>query len=211
MAKGVLHLSKFKGTTAVGIVCNDGVVLAADMRATIGNMVMSKSVTKIFQIDEHLALAGAGNVGDILSLVRMLRAETKLYRARVGREMSVKALATLTANILNGTKYFPYFGWFLIGGYDEKPDLYSVDMAGGMTEDKYVSAGSGMEFAYAVLENEYKEDMSVDEGVKLAIKAINTAIKRDVFTGDGILVVKITKEGYRELDKKEVEKILKTL
>ncbi|ALM76443.1 Proteasome subunit beta 1 [Thermococcus barophilus] len=181
------------------------------MRATIGNMVMSKSVTKIFQIDEHLALAGAGNVGDILSLVRMLRAETKLYRARVGREMSVKALATLTANILNGTKYFPYFGWFLIGGYDEKPDLYSVDMAGGMTEDKYVSAGSGMEFAYAVLENEYKEDMSVDEGVKLAIKAINTAIKRDVFTGDGILVVKITKEGYRELDKKEVEKILKTL
>nr|WP_145973243.1 archaeal proteasome endopeptidase complex subunit beta [Thermococcus barophilus] len=207
----MLHLSKFKGTTAVGIVCNDGVVLAADMRATIGNMVMSKSVTKIFQIDEHLALAGAGNVGDILSLVRMLRAETKLYRARVGREMSVKALATLTANILNGTKYFPYFGWFLIGGYDEKPDLYSVDMAGGMTEDKYVSAGSGMEFAYAVLENEYKEDMSVDEGVKLAIKAINTAIKRDVFTGDGILVVKITKEGYRELDKKEVEKILKTL
>ncbi|WP_048159855.1 archaeal proteasome endopeptidase complex subunit beta [Thermococcus barophilus] len=211
MAKGVLHLSKFKGTTTVGIVCNDGVVLAADMRATIGNMVMSKNVTKIFQIDEHLALAGAGNVGDILSLVRMLRAETKLYRARVGREMSVKALATLTANILNGTKYFPYFGWFLIGGYDEKPNLYSVDMAGGMTEDKYVSAGSGMEFAYAVLENEYKEDMSVDEGVKLAVKAINTAIKRDVFTGDGILVVKITKEGYRELDKKEVDKILKTL
>ncbi len=211
MAKGVLHLSKFKGTTTVGIVCNDGVVLAADMRATIGNMVMSKNVTKIFQIDEHLALAGAGNVGDILSLVRMLRAETKLYRARVGREMSVKALATLTANILNGTKYFPYFGWFLIGGYDEKPNLYSVDMAGGMTEDKYVSAGSGMEFAYAVLENEYKEDMSVDEGVKLAVKAINTAIKRDVFTGDGILVVKITKEGYRELDRKEVDKILKTL
>ncbi|WP_457753094.1 archaeal proteasome endopeptidase complex subunit beta [Thermococcus sp.] len=211
MAKGVLHLSKFKGTTTVGIVCNDGVVLAADMRATIGNMVMSKNVTKIFQIDEHLALAGAGNVGDILSLVRMLRAETKLYRARVGREMSVKALATLTANILNGTKYFPYFGWFLIGGYDEKPDLYSVDMAGGMTEDKYVSAGSGMEFAYAVLENEYREDMSVDEGVKLAVKAINTAIKRDVFTGDGILVVKITKEGYRELDRKEVDKILKTL
>ncbi|WP_324735293.1 archaeal proteasome endopeptidase complex subunit beta [Thermococcus sp. SY098] len=211
MAKGVLHLSKFKGTTTVGIVCNDGVVLAADMRATIGNMVMSKNVTKIFQIDEHLALAGAGNVGDILSLVRMLRAETKLYRARVGREMSVKALATLTANILNGTKYFPYLGWFLIGGYDEKPNLYSVDMAGGMTEDKYVSAGSGMEFAYAVLENEYKEDMSVDEGVKLAVKAINTAIKRDIFTGDGILVVKITKEGYRELDKKEVDKILKTL
>lgn len=203
-------MSKFKGTTTVGIVCNDGVVLAADMRAAFGNMVMAKNVTKIFQIDEHLALAGAGNVGDILSLVRMLRAEAKLYRARVGRKMSVKALATLTANILNGTKYFPYFGWFLIGGYDEKPRVYSVDMAGGMTEDNYVSAGSGMEFAYAILENEYKKDMSVNEGVKLAVKAINTAIKRDVFTGDGIMVVKITKEGYRELSKKGVDEILKS-
>lgn len=203
-------MSKFKGTTTVGIVCNDGVVLAADMRAAFGNMVMAKNVTKIFQIDEHLALAGAGNVGDILSLVRMLRAEAKLYRARIGRKMSVKALATLTANILNGTKYFPYFGWFLIGGYDEKPRVYSVDMAGGMTEDNYVSAGSGMEFAYAILENEYKKDMSVNEGVKLAVKAINTAIKRDVFTGDGIMVVKITKEGYRELSKKGVDEILKS-
>lgn len=180
------------------------------MRAAFGNMVMAKNVTKIFQIDEHLALAGAGNVGDILSLVRMLRAEAKLYRARVGRKMSVKALATLTSNILNGTKYFPYFGWFLIGGYDEKPRVYSVDMAGGMTEDNYVSAGSGMEFAYAILENEYKKDMSVNEGVKLAVKAINTAIKRDVFTGDGIMVVKITKEGYRELSKKGVDEILKS-
>nr|WP_206204905.1 MULTISPECIES: archaeal proteasome endopeptidase complex subunit beta [unclassified Thermococcus] len=204
-------MSKFKGTTTVGIVCKGGVVLAADMRAALGNMIMAKNVTKIFQIDEHLALAGAGDVGDILSLVRMLRAETRLYRARVGREMSVKALATLTANILNGTRYFPYFGWFLIGGYEEKPRIYSVDMAGGMTEDKYVSAGSGMEFAYAILENEYKENMHVDEGVKLAVKAINTAIKRDVFTGDGIMVATITKEGYKELSREEVGEILKSL
>ena len=204
-------MSKFKGTTTVGIVCREGVVLAADMRAALGNMVMAKNVTKIFQIDEHLALAGAGNVGDILSLVRMLRAEAKLYRARVGREMSVKALATLTANILNETKYLPYFGWFLIGGYDEKPRIYSVDMAGGITEDRYVSAGSGMEFAYAVLEDEYRENMDIDEGVKLAVKAINTAIKRDVFTGDGIMVAIITKEGYRELSKEEVDEIIKGL
>lgn len=203
-------MSKFKGTTTVGIVCDDGVVLAADMRAALGNMIMAKNVTKIFQIDEHLALAGAGNIGDILSLVRMLRAEAKLYRARVGREMSVKVLATLTANVLNRTKYLPYFGWFLIGGYDKKPRIYSVDMAGGMTEDKYVSAGSGMEFAYAVLENEYKENIKIDEGVKLAVKAINTAIKRDVFTGDGIMVVTITKDGYRELSRKEIDGILKS-
>lgn len=204
-------MDKIKGTTTVGIVCKDGVVLTADRRASLGNMVISKGVTKIFQVDDHLALAGAGTVGDILSLVRALRAEAKLYRAKVGKEMSTKALATLTSNILSGRKYLPYFGWFLIGGYDEKPSLYSIDMAGGITEDKYVSAGSGMEFAYSILDNEYSEKITLKNGVKLAIKAINTAIKRDVFTGDGIMVITMDKEGYRELSKEEVEKILKKL
>ncbi len=123
---------KLKGTTTVGIVCKDGVVLAADRRASLGNMVLSENVTKVFQIDDHLALAGAGSVGgDILSLVRLLRAEARLYRAKVGREMSVRALATLTSNVLHGNRFMPYFGWFLIAGYDEKPGLYSIDMAGG--------------------------------------------------------------------------------
>jgi len=207
----VWALDKIKGTTTVGIVCKDGVVLTADRRASLGNMVISKGVTKIFQVDDHLALAGAGAVGDILSLVRALRAESKLYRAKVGKEMSTKALATLTSNILSGRKYLPYFGWFLIGGYDEKPSLYSIDMAGGITEDKYVSAGSGMEFAYSILDNEYSEKITLNNGVKLAIKAINAAIKRDVFTGDGIMVVTIDREGYRELSKEEVEKLLKKL
>lgn len=204
-------MDKIKGTTTVGIVCKDGVVLTADRRASLGNMVISKGVTKIFQVDDHLALAGAGAVGDILSLVRALRAESKLYRAKVGKEMSTKALATLTSNILSGRKYLPYFGWFLIGGYDEKPSLYSIDMAGGITEDKYVSAGSGMEFAYSILDNEYSEKITLNNGVKLAIKAINAAIKRDVFTGDGIMVVTIDREGYRELSKEELEKLLKKL
>jgi len=207
----VWALDKIKGTTTVGIVCKDGVVLTADRRASLGNMVISKGVTKIFQVDDHLALAGAGTVGDILSLVRALRAEAKLYRAKVGKEMSTKALATLTSNILSGKKHLPYFGWFLIGGHDEKPSLYSIDMAGGITEDKYVSAGSGMEFAYSILDNEYSEKITLKNGVKLAIKATNTAIKRDVFTGDGIMSVIIDKEGYRELSKEEVEKILKKL
>ena len=200
---------KLKGTTTVGIVCKDGVVLAADKRASLGNMVLSKEVTKIFQIDDHLALAGAGNVGDILSLVRLLRAEAKLYRAKVGKEMSVKALATLTSNILHGSRFMPYFGWFLIAGYDEKPGLYSIDMAGGVTEDKFIAAGSGMEFAFAVLEGGYKENLDLEDGMKLALKAIKIATKRDVFTGDGITLVVVTKDGYRELGKEEIEALLK--
>ncbi|WP_048055449.1 archaeal proteasome endopeptidase complex subunit beta [Pyrococcus sp. NA2] len=200
---------KFKGTTTVGIVCKDGVVLAADRRASLGNIVYARNVTKIHKIDEHLAIAGAGDVGDILNLVRLLRAEAKLYYAQFGREMSARALATLLANILNGYKYFPYMAWFLVGGYDEKARLYSVDAVGGITEDKYMAAGSGMEFAYSILDAEYSDDITVKEGVKLAVKAINTAIKRDVFSGDGILVVTITKEGYSEISNAKLKAILK--
>ncbi len=200
---------KLKGTTTVGIVCKDGVVLAADKRASLGNMVLSGNVTKVFQIDDHLALAGAGSVGDILSLVRLLRAEARLYRAKVGNEMSVRALATLTSNILHGSRFMPYFGWFLIAGYDERPGLYSIDMAGGVTEDRFTAAGSGMEFAFAVLEDGYGEDMKLEEGIKLALKAIKIATRRDVFTGDGITLVTVTKDGYRELSKEEIEALLK--
>ncbi|NJE09737.1 archaeal proteasome endopeptidase complex subunit beta [Thermococcus sp. MAR1] len=200
---------KLKGTTTVGIVCKDGVVLAADRRASLGSMVLSENVTKVFQIDDHLALAGAGSVGDILSLVRLLRAEAKLYRAKVGYEMSVKALATLTSNILHGSRFMPYFGWFLIAGYDVKPGLYSIDMAGGITEDKFTAAGSGMEFAFAVLEDSYTEDIKLEEGIKLALRAIKAATRRDVFTGDGITLVTVTKDGYRELSKEEIEALLK--
>ncbi|CAB49664.1 archaeal proteasome endopeptidase complex subunit beta [Pyrococcus abyssi] len=200
---------KFKGTTTVGIVCSDGVVLAADRRASLGNIVYAKNVTKIHKIDEHLAIAGAGDVGDILNLVRLLRAEAKLYYAQSGKRMSVKALATLLANMLNGARMLPYLAWFLVGGFDEKPRLYSVDMMGGITEDKYVAAGSGMEFAYSVLDSEYREDLKVREGIKIAVEAINSAIKRDVFSGDGIMVVTITEEGYRELSNSRLKAILR--
>lgn len=197
-----------KGTTTVGIVCKDGVVLAADRRASLGNMVLSENVTKVFQIDDHLAIAGAGSVGDILSLVRLLRAEAKLYRARVGKEMSVKALATLTANVLHGSRYFPYFGWFLIAGYDEKPGLYSIDMAGGVTEDRFTSAGSGMEFAFSILEENYRENLPLEDGIKLALKAIKAATRRDVFTGGGVTLVTITEKGYREWSEEELKALL---
>ncbi|ASI99857.1 archaeal proteasome endopeptidase complex subunit beta [Thermococcus celer] len=200
---------KLKGTTTVGIVCKDGVVLAADRRASLGNMVLSENVTKVFQIDDHLALAGAGSVGDILSLVRLLRAEARLYRAKVGREMSVRALATLTSNVLHGNRFMPYFGWFLIAGYDEKPGLYSIDMAGGVTEDKFTSAGSGMEFAFAVLEDGYREGMELEDGIKLALRAIKIATRKDVFTGGGVTLVTVTEEGYRELSREEIEALLK--
>jgi proteasome beta subunit len=196
---------ELKGTTTVGIVCRDGVVLAADRRASLGNMVLSENVTKVFQIDDHLAVAAAGSVGDILGLVRLLRAEAKLYRARVGKEMSVKALATLTSNRLHEGGGYAYFAWLLVAGYDEKPGLYSIAAAGGVTEDRFTAAGSGMEFAFSVLEENYRDDFSLEEGIKLALRAIKAATRRDVFTGGGVTLVTVTEDGYREWSEGELK------
>ena len=111
--------------------------------------------------------------------------------------------------MLHGTRHLPYFAWFLVGGYDSGPELYSIDAAGGVTKERFIAAGSGMEFALAILEENFSEEMPLEEGVKLAARAVKAAIKRDVYTGEGITLVTITKEGYRELSREELEAILK--
>ena len=198
---------KETGTTTLGLVCKDGVVLATERRATMGGMIAHKTTKKLFQIDEHLALTTAGLVGDVQILARYLRAEAKLYRLSTGIPMPVEAAATLMANILNKNKFTPYYVQLIIAGYDlEGAHVYSLDAAGGAIPDKYVSTGSGSPYVYGVLEDQYRDDMDIEEGLNLAIRAISAAMKRDSASGDGIDVAVITKEGFRFIPEDEVRK-----
>ena len=198
---------KETGTTTLGLVCKDGVIVATERRATMGTMIAHKVTKKLFQIDEHLALTTAGLVGDVQVLARYLSAEAKLYRLMREIPMPVEAAATLMANILNQSKFFPYYVQLIIAGYDlEGPHVYSLDAAGGAIPDEYVSTGSGSPYVYGVLEDHYKDDMSVDEGIDLAIRAISAAMRRDSASGDGIDVAVITKEGFRFIPEDEVKK-----
>lgn len=198
---------KETGTTTLGLVCKEGVVVATERRATMGTMIAHRVTKKLFQIDEHLALTTAGLVGDIQVLARYLSAEAKLYRLMREIPMPVEAAATLMANILNQSKFFPYYVQLIIAGYDiEGPHVYSLDAAGGAIPDKYASTGSGSPYVYGVLEDHYREDMNLDEAIDLAIRAISAAMKRDSASGDGIDVAIITKEGFRFLTDDEVNK-----
>jgi len=198
---------KETGTTTLGLVCKDGVVVATERRATMGTMIAHKVTKKLFQIDEHLAMTTAGLVGDVQILARYLSAEAKLYRLTREIPMPVEAAATLMANILNQNKFTPYYVQLIIAGYDlEGPHVYSLDAAGGAIPDKYVSTGSGSPYVYGVLEDHYRDDMSIDEGIDLAIRAISSAMKRDSASGDGIDVAIITKEGFRLIPEDEVRK-----
>ena len=173
----------------------------------MGTMIAHKVTKKLFQIDEHLAMTTAGLVGDVQILARYLSAEAKLYRLTREIPMPVEAAATLMANILNQNKFTPYYVQLIIAGYDlEGPHVYSLDAAGGAIPDKYVSTGSGSPYVYGVLEDHYRDDMSIDEGIDLAIRAISSAMKRDSASGDGIDVAIITKEGFRLIPEDEVRK-----
>lgn len=195
------------GTTTVGLSCKDGVVLAADRRATAGPFIAHKRVKKVYRIDDNLGLTTAGLVGDLQQLARYITAEAELYKLKRSLPMSVEAAATLTANILSARRFFPYFVQLVLGGVDSAGNhVFSLDMAGGSLEDKYVSTGSGSPFVYGVLEDHWTDDLDVKAGVDLSIRAVNAAMRRDAASGEGIQMATITRDGYRDVDEKDVER-----
>jgi proteasome beta subunit len=209
---GVSEEQLLKGTTTIGLTCKDGVVLATERRATAGNLIANKSTQKLFKIDQNIGMTVAGLVGDAQTLARYLKAEVSLYRLRRSSLLSAEGAATLLANILNGNRMFPYYAWLILGGVDQKGGhVFSVDPAGGSIEDRYVSVGSGSTFAYGVLEEVYTRDMSVSDGVDLALRGLTVAMKRDSASGDGYIVHAISAKEYKEFSEDEINKRLKAL
>lgn len=201
-----------KGTTTIGLVCSDGVVMATEHRATMGTLIAHKSTQKLFRIDDNLALAVAGVVGDAQTLARYITAEVELYKLKRGQPMSVKSAATLTSNILAGSRFYPYWVGLILGGVDsDGSHVYALDMVGGAIPDDYVTTGSGSPYVYGVLEDHYQKGLSATDGVDLAIRSLHAAMKRDAASGDGMTVSTITKEGFAGLDEKEIQKRMSKL
>lgn len=199
-----------KGTTTIGIVCRDGVVLATDTRATAGLFVAHKQAKKVLPIEEHLAMTIAGTVADAQTVFEVLKANARLYRLDKDRPMPVKAAARFTANLLFGSRLYPLEMQAIICGIDDSgAHLFALDPLGSVTEEKCFSTGSGSPIALGVLEDGYQEGISVSEGLPLVVRAVSSAMKRDAGSGDSFDVAVVTKEGYRELtaeEKKSLEK-----
>ncbi|NYZ78950.1 archaeal proteasome endopeptidase complex subunit beta [Candidatus Micrarchaeota archaeon] len=199
-----------KGTTTIGLVCNDGVIFAADKRATMGYFIANRDVDKIFQIDDTLGLTVAGGVGDAQALVRYMKFEAQLYKMNYAKSMSVGAATTLLSNVLSQYKFAPFLVQILVGGVDDKSRIFNLDPVGGVTEEKFVSTGSGSPVAYGLLEDSYKEDGSIKDNLRVALKALSVAMKRDAGTGDGMDLVTITPGEFKRFDKDSIKKILET-
>ena len=200
------------GTTTLGMVCKEGVVMATETRATMGTLIAHKTTKKLYQIDEHLGLATAGLVGDLQILARYLNAEANLYRLKRDQKMPVKSAATLMSNILNQRKFFPYYVQLILAGYDNTGGhVFSLDAAGGAIPDKYTAGGSGSPYVFGVLEDNYKEGLSTDTGIDIAIRAITAAKNRDSASGGEINIAVITKDGFKEITEEEIKKRIEKL
>ena len=200
-----------KGTTTIGVVCKNGVILSSDTRVTMGYFVAHKKGKKIYKIDNHLAMTIAGTVADAQWTVDVLKVNAQLYKLTNKRKMPVSAAARLIANLLFSNRYSPLITQVLIGGVDDTGShVYSLDPFGSLTEEKCVATGSGSPIAYGVLEDQYREDATVEELLPVVVRAVHSAMKRDAASGDSFDVAVIDERGFRELTEEEKKKILES-
>ena len=198
-----------KGTTTIGLVCNDGVILASDTRVSMGYYVAHKHGKKVYKIDDHLAMTIAGTVADAQRVVDILTANAQLYKINNGRPMAISSAARFVANLLFSARYVPLELEALIAGMDDSgPHVFRLDPFGTLTEERFVSTGSGSPVAYGVLEDKYRENVAIEELLPIIAKAVDAAMKRNAGTGDSFNISVIDKKGYRELTDKEKKKLL---
>jgi len=197
------------GTTTVGIKAKDGVILCADMRASAGYFIANNNTMKIQKIDEHAGMTMAGGVADAQNITDILRYHANLHRIEKQEPIPIKSLTRLTSLIFHQNRGYPFIADILVGGYDKTgPDLYNIDMFGSVEKKTFVTTGSGSPVAYGLMEEEYHENLSVEDAKIIALRAVKAAITRNIGTGDGINIAILDKDGFRLLTKEQKKAII---
>jgi proteasome beta subunit len=199
----------YHGTTTVGLVCSDGVVLATDTRVTAGGFIAHKRGKKLLKIDDNIAMTISGGVADAQNVVDALKYYTNIYRIERRRQIPVKSAAQIVSNMLFSARLYPYIADVLVGGVDSTGgSIYNVDFFGSVAQEKMVATGSGSPVAYGVLESEFKEGQPASKVYPLAAKAIIAATRRNIATGDHFDVAVLDRNGFREITEREKDELL---
>jgi proteasome beta subunit len=200
------------GTTIIGIVCKDGIVMASDRRATAGNLIAMKNAKKAVQINDYLVIAGTGNMSDIEMQKKVAAAQLKLKELKSKKRPTVRESANLigmmTYQNIRQPAMIPSIVGTIVGGLnvDGTAELYTIEPSGTAVEveDYDANFGSGMPYVLGLLERQYKKDLTVKEGVELAIEALKSSTQRDAGSGNGIDVFTITKKGIKHEVSQEI-------
>jgi proteasome beta subunit len=186
------------GATAVGISYQGGVLLAAEKRVAFGNFVVNKNTKKTFAVTDLVGAACAGMIADMQVLVRQVGALAKIRKLETKRNVAPNSVAKLMSVIMFERRFFPLLTQVIVGGVEDKPQIYTLDPLGSLLPDEYAAVGTGAEMALGVMDGEYKKEMSEEKARELAIRAIKSSIQRDSSSGDGIDLLLISNNGHRE-------------
>jgi len=205
------------GTSILGIVCKDGIVMAADRRVTAGNLIVGKNFKKVMKINDYLVISWTGSVSDAQRISKLVPAELRLKELRTKQRPSVVEAANLVANIAyNGIRQpsmMPFIAGTLVAGFNEdgSTELYSIEPAGSVMkiEDYDANFSSGMPFILGLLERQYKKGMTIEQTIELAIEALKSSTQRDNASGNGMDIFTITKDGIKKAFEKELVSELK--
>ncbi|MDD4127850.1 MAG: archaeal proteasome endopeptidase complex subunit alpha [Methanomicrobium sp.] len=199
-----------RGTTAVGIKCTDGVVLIVDKRVS-SRLLEQSSIEKIFKIDDHIAVASSGLVGDARALVDRARVESQINRVSYNEAIDIETLSKkLCDHMQTLTQYGgarPYGTALLIAGVsDDQTRLFETDPSGTLLEYKATAIGTGRPAVMKVFEEDYKEDMKVSEAIPMGLKALHAATegKFDVNTVE-IGVVVLENAQFKKMSREDVK------
>ena len=198
------------GTTTVGIRASDGVVLCADMRASAGYFIANNNTMKIQKIYTHAGLTLAGGVADAQNLTDILRYHANVHAVQKNENISIRSLARLCSLVFHQNRGYPFMADILLGGYDsDGPELFNIDMFGSVEKKSYVTTGSGSPVAYGVLEDEHRDNLTLEDAKLIALRAVKAAIVRNIGTGDGINIALIDKDGFRLLTDEQKKAVIK--
>ncbi len=190
------------GATAVGITFEGGIVFVSEKRIAFGNFLVSKSTKKTFEITPKVGATCAGLVADMQILSLQIAALAKIRKMEIKRDVPPNSVAKMMSNMMYERRYFPLLTQVIVGGVVDKPVLYTLDPLGSVLPDEYAAVGTGAEMALGVLDPQFKQNMTKDEAVDLAKKAVRSASLRDSASGDGLDIMVITQDGINESSEK---------
>jgi len=199
-----------KGTTTLAFLYQGGIIVAVDSRSTQGPFIASQSVKKVTEINEYVLATLAGGAADCQYWQRNLTVQCRMYELRNRHRISIAAASKLIANTCNYYKNYGLSMGMMIMGFEgnEKGQLYYVDNDGARLEASEkkpkFSVGSGSTFAYGVLDQHWKYDLTTEEAIELGAQAIYHATHRDAYSGGLCRVYHFTKEGYKLVMHKDV-------
>ncbi len=190
----------------MGIALKDGVVLGAERRYAYGTLIQSHGIAKVFPITSSVGIASTGFYADLQQFVRLLKTYNTLYQLDEERELSAKSIAKVLSNALFSSRYWPQYVEPIIGGYDSSGSyLFALGPWGSIMEDTFAATGTGAMVALGILEEGYRETLSIKKGEELAVRAITSVVRRDAASGEGADFLTITRNKVNQFQKIPLE------